>query len=104
MAGSDGGAVHPAGSNEGSFSPADFEARYIEFARLLGFVCRSYEHFGGQRTGWAVMLDGEWYSAYGSEFRAAMEYIRYYGFEQAMREALDAIGAGEVQVPTYRNP
>lgn len=53
---------------------------------------------------WRVLLDNEWHASYASEFRAAMEYIRYMGFEQAMREALDAIGAGEVQVPAYRNP
>lgn len=97
---------------EGSerFDPADFEARYIEFARLLGFVSRKV---GSMTTSqgveidsrsWQVLMDGEWYSDYGSEFRAAMEYIRYMGFTDQMREALDAIGAGEVQVPPYRNP
>lgn len=54
-------------------------------------------------TMYQVLLDGEWHRPYASEFRAAMEYIRYMGFEQDMREALDAIGAGEVQVPAYRN-
>jgi hypothetical protein len=50
-----------------------------------------------------VLLDGDWHRAYSSEFRAAMEYIRYYGYEDNVREALDVIGAGEVQVPAYRN-
>ena len=53
--------------------------------------------------GYKVLLDDQWCGWYASEFRAAMEYIRYMGFEQAMREALDAIGAGEVQIPAYRN-
>lgn len=94
---------------EGSkqFDPADFEQRYIEFARLLGFVSRKVEWAGQPNRdtrAWQVMLDGEWHSDYASEFRAAMEYIRYYDYTQAMREALDAIGAGEVEVPSYRNP
>jgi hypothetical protein len=54
-------------------------------------------------THYEVMLDEVWCKSYASEFRAAMEYIRYYGYEDNMREALDAIGAGEVQVPAYRN-
>jgi hypothetical protein len=105
--------VHPVRSAEGQqFDPADFEARYIEFARLLGFVSKHYPkdsvQAGRMLTSdvWAVLLDGEWYTSYGSEFRAAMEYIRYHSYEQAMREALDAIGAGEAGfiVPAYRNP
>jgi len=91
---------------EGSerFNPAEFEQRYIEFARLLGFVSRKANDMFPDANVWQVLLDGEWHNSYASEFRAAMEYIRYMGFTEQMREALDAIGAGEVEVPAYRNP
>lgn len=90
------------------FDPADFEKRYIEFARVLGFVCRRVNKpvvaaNSIQAISWHVMLDGEWYSHYATEFHAAMEYIRYMGFTDQMHIALDAIGAGDVEVPPYRN-
>lgn len=66
-------------------------------------VIETEYRLGGDAIGHRVLLDDQWVGWYASEFRAAMEHIRYYGYGQAMREALDAIGAGEVQVPTYRN-
>lgn len=95
MGGTDGSDVHPFGSTEGEeFDLDDFNARYVELARLLGLVTERFEQErigGDMRPMWAVLIKGTWYRHYDSERKAAAEYIRLMGFQKEMWEALRAI-------------
>lgn len=94
------------------FNPKAFEEAFVAHARLLGFVARQVEveaHDGANYSlpatiYWEVLLDEEWYKRYNSEFLAAVEFVRYYSFEDAMRAAMEACGAGDQVDYTIRVP